>query len=94
MKVVDLAQGETLPEEILEALTDDSIIKWAFNANFERVCLSRYLTDLGRNLDPFHDHHPLSQDCAMFLNRPAGSAPWCGPHIWGCPFPWKEWGPC
>ena len=81
MKVVDLAQGETLPEEILEALTDDSIIKWAFNANFERVCLSRYLTDLGRNLDPFHDHHPLSQDCAMFLN-PAG---------WKCSMVWSAY---
>lgn len=81
MKVVDLAQGETLPEEILEALTDDSIIKWAFNANFERVCLSRYLTDLGRSLDPFHDHHPLSQDCAMFLN-PAG---------WKCSMVWSAY---
>lgn len=81
VKVVDLAQGETLPEEILEALTDDSIIKWAFNANFERVCLSRYLTDLGRNLDPFHDHHPLSQDCAMFLN-PAG---------WKCSMVWSAY---
>ena len=81
VKVVDLAQGKTLPEEILEALTDDSIIKWAFNANFERVCLSRYLTDLGRNLDPFHDHHPLSQDCAMFLN-PAG---------WKCSMVWSAY---
>lgn len=81
VRVIDLAQGETLPEEILEALTDDSIIKWAFNANFERVCLSRYLTDLGRSLDPFHDHHPLSQDCAMFLN-PAG---------WKCSMVWSAY---
>lgn len=81
VKVVDLAQGETLPEEILEALTDDSIIKWAFNANFERVCLSRYLTDLGRSLDPFHDHHPLSQECARFLN-PAG---------WKCSMVWSAY---
>lgn len=79
--VVDLAQGETLPEEILEALTDDSIIKWAFNANFERVCLSRYLTDLGRSLDPFHDRHPLSQECARFLN-PAG---------WKCSMVWSAY---
>lgn len=81
VQVIDLAQGETLPEEILEALTDDSIIKWAFNANFERVCLSRYLTDLGRSLDPFHDHHPLSQDCVMFLN-PAG---------WKCSMVWSAY---
>lgn len=81
VRVIDLAQGETIPEEILEALTDDSITKWAFNANFERVCLSRYLTDLGRSLDPFHDHHPLSQDCAMFLN-PAG---------WKCSMVWSAY---
>lgn len=41
--VVDLAQGEVIPDEILMALTDDSIIKWAFNAQFERICLSAYL---------------------------------------------------
>lgn len=41
--VIDLVQGETFPEEILDALTDEQITKWAFNANFERVCLSEYL---------------------------------------------------
>ncbi|WP_315004947.1 DNA polymerase [uncultured Selenomonas sp.] len=46
-QVIDLANGEQIPQEILDALTDDNIIKWAFNANFERVCLSRYLSDLG-----------------------------------------------
>lgn len=81
VRVIDLAQGETIPEEILEALTDDSITKWAFNANFERVCLSRYLTDLGRSLDPFHDRHPLSQECARFLN-PAG---------WKCSMVWSAY---
>ena len=78
---VDLAQGETIPKEILEALTDDAVTKWAFNANFERVCLSRYLTDLGRSLDPFHDRHPLSQECARFLN-PAG---------WKCSMVWSAY---
>ena len=43
----DLVRGERIPQEILDALADDSVIKWAFNANFERVCLSRYLSDLG-----------------------------------------------
>ena len=38
--VYDLAQGEKIPTEILTALTDISVIKWAFNATFERVCLS------------------------------------------------------
>lgn len=43
VRVYDLARGETLPPEILQALTDEKVIKWAFNAQFERVCLSRYL---------------------------------------------------
>lgn len=43
VQVVDLVSGEKLPEEILDALTDDSVTKWAHNAAFERVCLSRYL---------------------------------------------------
>ena len=43
VKTVDLASGEKIPEEILKALTDDTVIKWAFNANFERVCLSVWL---------------------------------------------------
>ena len=47
VQVVDLANGEQIPQEILDALLDDNVIKWAFNANFERVCLSRYLSDLG-----------------------------------------------
>lgn len=41
--VIDLAQGESIPEEIIKALTDESITKWVFNASFERVCLSEYL---------------------------------------------------
>ena len=76
--VIDLAQGERLPQEIIEALTDDSVIKWAFNANFERVCLSRYLRELGVSLDPFHDNHPLSTECARFLN----------PESWRCSMVW------
>lgn len=81
VQVVDLAQGESIPDEILDALTDESVTKWAFNASFERICLSRYLSDLGMSLDPFHDHHPLSQDCARFLN-PAG---------WKCSMVWSAY---
>ena len=40
---VDLACGEKIPAEVIAALTDDSVVKWAFNATFERICLSRYL---------------------------------------------------
>ena len=43
VQVVDLACGESIPEEIIAALTDDTVIKWAFNASFERICLSRFL---------------------------------------------------
>ena len=51
--VVDLAQGERIPAGILAALTDDAITKWAFNANFERICLSRFLgLPTGEYLDP------------------------------------------
>ena len=43
VQVVDLACGESIPEEIIAALEDDTVIKWAFNAAFERICLSRFL---------------------------------------------------
>ena len=49
VEVVDAACGEKIPAEILEALSDDSVTKWAFNAMFERVCLSNYL---GEWLEP------------------------------------------
>lgn len=41
--VIDLACGEKIPAEIVDALSDESVTKWAFNAQFERVCLSNYL---------------------------------------------------
>ena len=47
VQVVDLATGETIPNEVVAALTDDTVIKWAFNAQFERICLSRWLRDHG-----------------------------------------------
>ena len=43
VRVVDLACGVTIPSEIIAALTDTSVTKWAFNAQFERICLSRWL---------------------------------------------------
>lgn len=43
VKVIDLACGEKIPAEIVDALSDESVTKWAFNAQFERVCLSNYL---------------------------------------------------
>ena len=78
VQVVDLACGEKIPADVLDDLTDDAVTKWAFNASFERVCLSRYLRDLGISLDPFHDKHPLSQEMARFLN----------PESWRCSMVW------
>ena len=78
VQVVDLACGEKIPADVLDDLTDDAVTKWAFNASFERVCLSRYLRDLGISLDPFHDKHPLSQEVARFLN----------PESWRCSMVW------
>lgn len=81
VRTIDLACGEEIPADILDALTDDSVTKWAFNAQFERVCLSRYLTDMGISLDPFHDNHPLSRECARFLN----------PGSWRCSMVWSAY---
>lgn len=81
VRVIDLASGETLPADVLSALTDDSVTKWAFNAQFERVCLSRYLSDMGISLDQFHDRHPLSTECARFLN----------PESWRCSMVWSAY---
>ena len=53
VQAVDLAGGEKIPPEILSAITDNSVTKWAFNANFERICLSKYLgLSNGEYLDP------------------------------------------
>ena len=49
VRVVDLACGEQIPEEVISALADTSVTKWAFNAMFERVCLSNFL---GEWLEP------------------------------------------
>ena len=57
VKVVDLTAGETLPADVRSALTDPAVTKWAFNAQFERVCLSRYLGyPTGQYLDPSSWH--------------------------------------
>ena len=44
VRVIDLASGEKLPQEIHDALADRAVIKWAFNAQFERVCLCRTIS--------------------------------------------------
>lgn len=53
IQVVDLANEEEIPHEIITALEDESVTKWAYNANFERVCLSRFLGfPTGKYLSP------------------------------------------
>lgn len=57
VEMIDLSAGETLPADIRSALTDPTVTKWAFNAQFERVCLSRYLGyPVGQYLDPSSWH--------------------------------------
>lgn len=83
VKVLDLAKGEHIPDEILLALTNPLVTKWAFNASFERICLSRYLREhypshflsygsegdtIGKYLDPLG--WKCSQVLAAFLGYP------------------------
>jgi len=76
VEVVDLANGGEVPSEIIDALTDDGVIKIAFNAMFERVCLSRWLSDQGVSLDPFADNH--------FSSEHLGLARFLNPSSWRC----------
>lgn len=75
VKVVDLAQGEKIPDTVLSALTDETVTKWAFNAQFERVCLSRYLRDKGINVNPSQ----TVKSEGLFLN----------PSSWHCTMIWS-----
>lgn len=79
--VVDLAQGENIPDEIVKALTDESVTKWAFNAAFERVCLSEYLRryyekdfrSYSINEDTVGDYlDPTSWKCSMIWSAYMG----------------------
>ncbi len=81
VRTIDRACGEELPIDVLEALTDDTVTKWAFNAQFERVCLSRYLKDKGVSLNPLHDRFLPSAECVQFLN----------PKSWRCSMVWSAY---
>ena len=72
VQVVDLLSGEELPSEIVAALTDDTVIKWAFNAQFERICLSRWLRDHG-GFD--NTGYSIPQDTVGIWTRQHGTAP-------------------
>lgn len=79
---IDLACGEKIPPAILAALEDDKVIKWAFNANFERICLSRFLGyPTGDYLEP--DSWRCSMVWAAYMGLPlslegAGARSWAG----------------
>lgn len=66
---IDLACGEKIPPAILAALEDDKVTKWAFNANFERICLSRFLGyPTGNYLEP--DSWKCSMVWAAYMGLP------------------------
>ena len=69
VKVVDTAQGEEIPRDILKALSDKNVTKWAFNSQFERVCLSAYLRsnypEYFLSYDDCNYLDPVSWKCSM-----------------------------
>ena len=67
VQVVDFACGEKIPDEIIDALMDDSVTKWAFNAMFERVCLSKWL-----HLPQGEYLNPASWKCSMIWSAYMG----------------------
>ena len=63
VKTVDLASGAVMPRELLNALLNPTVEKWAFNAAFERVCLSRFFRDRGLLASGFLS--PVGWRCSM-----------------------------
>lgn len=79
VQVVDLACGEEIPVEILDALADEDVTKWAFNSNFERVCLSEWLR---RNVpEYFHSYGAKCDSVSDYLN----------PKGWKCSMIWSAY---
>ena len=77
--VVDVANGEEIPEYILKALTDDSVIKWAFNASFERVFLSYWLN---RNYPEYFESYSILEDSV---------GNYLAPSSWRCSMIWSAY---
>lgn len=77
VRVYDLACGECLPDEIVNALVNDTVLKWAYNASFERICISRRI----RKAHPaaFRHYAPLGDAVGDYLNP----ASWRCSRIWG-----------
>lgn len=73
VQLIDLTRGDSIPKEIVNALSDKSVTKWAYNANFERVALSRFLgMPTGQYLDP--EGWKCSMVWAATLGLPMGLA--------------------
>lgn len=77
--VYDLASGDKVPEEIIKALSDDSVTKWAYNASFERVCLSVWLR---RNYPQYFSTYSIEGDPVQKYLDPAA---------WKCPLVWAAY---
>ena len=75
--VYDLASGDTVPEEIIRALADNSVIKWAYNASFERVCLSVWLR---RNYPQHFSSYSIEGDTVRNYLDPSS---WRCSLVWG-----------
>ena len=75
--VYDLASGGTVPEGIIRALSDDSVIKWAYNASFERVCLSVWLR---RNYPQYFSSYSIEEDTVRNYLDPSS---WRCSLVWG-----------
>ena len=76
VQVVDIACGEQIPEPVLSALTDDTVIKWAFNASFERICLSYWL----QRYHPEHfKSYSIPEDSVRKYLNPES---WCCSMVW------------
>lgn len=79
VQVFDLACGENIPDDILAALSDDTVTKWAFNANFERICLSNWLKK----------HHPEHFIGYSIPEDPASK--YLDPSSWKCTMIWSAY---
>lgn len=79
VKVYDLACGDTVPEAILAALSDENVTKWAFNASFERICLSNWLK---KNYPEHFNGYCIPED-------PAGK--YLDPVSWKCTMIWSAY---
>lgn len=75
--VYDLASGDTVPEEIIRAVSDDSVIKWAYNASFERVCLSVWLR---RDYPQYFSSYSIEEDTVRNYLDPSS---WRCSLVWG-----------